>query len=175
MFRVIAGAFRMIGFALVVLFGIAVHWPLETAAVLAVFLPIAFYRFQREEKRRRSALMTTDVRLLSPIEYEQFCAKTLRAAGWSVKTTPLQDQGVDVIAELRGVRAVIQCKKYRSRVGNAAVQQVVAGKRHYRAVVAAVVAPAGYTRAAEALARSNGVILLHHEDLAKLERLARIP
>lgn len=174
MVRLLAGGVRIIAIALAFLVMLAVTHPwyaLGAAGAIAFFVAAYFHGRTLERKRG----LATDVRLLSPIEYEQFCAETLRAAGWSVKTTSLQDQGVDVIAELRGVRAVIQCKKYRSRVGNAAVQQVVAGKRHYRAVVAAVVAPAGYTRAAEALARSNGVMLLHHEDLAKLERLARIP
>jgi hypothetical protein len=39
------------------------------------------------------------------------------------------------------------------------VQEVYAGAQHHRCVVACVVAPAGYTRGAIALARSTGVSL----------------
>jgi hypothetical protein len=44
-------------------------------------------------------------------------------------------------------------------VGNRPVQEVYAGARHHRCVGACVVAPAGYTGGAIALARSTGVSL----------------
>jgi hypothetical protein len=45
------------------------------------------------------------------------------------------------------------------------VQEVYAGTRHHRCVEACVVAPAGYTRGAIALARSTGVSLYDADTL----------
>jgi HJR/Mrr/RecB family endonuclease len=114
---------------------------------------------------------------MSPIEYERFVGRLLQRAGWTVKQCGRAgDQGCDVVAELRGLRAVVQCKLYRGkRCGNAAVQQIVAARRHYGAHLMVVVCPAGFTPAAQALAASNGVHLMDHAGLVGLERAARIP
>lgn len=169
--RYLDSAFRIIALAIGGVILLAIKYPL-VAAISVIFL---YFLGAHLQKRSFTRALTADVRLLSPIEYEQHCAAVLQNAGWQVKSTPRQDQGVDVIAELRGTRAVIQCKKYSRRAGNSAVQQIVAGRRHYGGTVAAVVAPSGYTRSACELAASNGVHLLHHSQLAGLEKIARIP
>lgn len=104
--------------------------------------------------------------------FEEFCAEQLRMNGWTAHLTRASgDQGVDVIAEKRGVRVVLQCKKYSGTVGNNAVQEIVAGKAYERAHHCAVVSNSRYTPAAEQLAAANGVLLLHYSDLSRLGRL----
>jgi len=168
MLRYFGSAFRIIAIAVAGLIVLAFHYPL-----LASLMVIALYFLGLHLQKQQSK--NADVLLLSPIEYEQHCAAVLQNAGWQVKSTPRQDQGVDVVADLRGVRAVIQAKRWNKRVPNSAIQEVVAGKRHYGGQVAVVVAPSGYTRSACELAASNGVHLLHHSQLAGLEKIARIP
>lgn len=128
-------------------------------------------------RRRLDAQMRDEhVPSMSPTEYEQFNARLLERAGWRVRHCGhTGDQGCDVVAEIRGFKAVVQCKLYRSRVGNGAVQEAVAARRHYGAQIMVVVAPAGFTQSAQALAASNGVHLLHHSALHTLAGLARIP
>lgn len=110
---------------------------------------------------------------MSPTEYERFVARLLEQAGWSVKHVGRTgDQGCDVLAELRGFKAVVQVKK--CRAGNSAVQEVVAARQHYGAQILVVVA-LGFTPAARQLAASNGVHLMFHGELGGLERAARIP
>jgi HJR/Mrr/RecB family endonuclease len=160
------------------------QWASENPWLAAFAIPsvlVAAYALGRMELDRRQAI--TDARLrdehvpsMSPREYEQFTARQLERAGWKVlHVGKTGDQGCDVLAELRGFKAVLQCKLYRKRAGNDAVQQAVAARRHYSAQIVAVVAPAGFTRSAVELAESNGVHLLHHTALAGLERAARIP
>jgi Restriction endonuclease len=109
---------------------------------------------------------------ITPAEYEAFCANELRGAGWTVYQTRLSgDQGVDLIAEKNGMRAALQCKLYTNPVGNRAVQEIVAGKAHRRARYGVVVSNNRYTPSAVSLARSNRIHLLHHTDLANLERI----
>ncbi len=110
---------------------------------------------------------------MSGPEYERFCAQRLRRGGWRVRNwRDTGDQGVDLVGA-RGRRVVaIQCKRYRSRVGNSAVQEIVAGQAIVGdATHAAVCASNGFTRAAKELALANGVLLLHHDDLSRLDDL----
>ena len=107
--------------------------------------------------------------------YERFCATLLERAGWQASMTGGSgDQGADILAQKRGTRLVVQCKRYSKPVGNAAVQEAAAAGRHWSAHKAAVVSNAGFTPAARKLAGTTGVLLLHHDDLAELD-LGRAP
>jgi restriction system protein len=109
---------------------------------------------------------------MSPEEFEHYCAAVLREMKWKARVTPASgDQGVDIVADKRGMRIVIQCKKYSKPVGNRAVQEVVAAIAHEGAQRGVVVTTSDYTRAAEKLATSNEVLLLHHSDLRRIDRL----
>ncbi len=107
----------------------------------------------------------------TPIEYEHLVAETLRRHGWDARTTKASgDQGIDVLATKGALRVVLQCKLYARPVGNAAVQEAIAGQRFASATHAAVVSNAVFTKAAQQLATIAGVLLLHHEELPTLER-----
>jgi restriction system protein len=139
-------------------------------AVLVFFARAVRTRLDEQADR----LTDNDVSSLSPLAYEDYCALVLRDAGWHARTTPLQDQGADVVAVLRGTKAVIQCKMYTRPVGNRAVQEVIAGKMYYGAQIAVVVSPASYTFSAMDLASRTQVLLLHHDQLHLLDRLAKV-
>jgi restriction system protein len=109
---------------------------------------------------------------MTPREFEHYCADVLREMKWKARVTQASgDQGVDIVAEKRGVRIVIQCKKYSKPVGNRAVQEIVAAIAHEGARRGVVVATCDYTPAAVKLAASNQVLLLRHEDLRGIDRL----
>jgi restriction system protein len=110
---------------------------------------------------------------MEPLLYEQFVADLLGHDGWSTRLTRASgDQGIDVVAQRGNVKAVIQCKLYSQPVGNSAVQEVMGGRAYENANIAAVVTNAGFTRAARELASTAGVLLLHHDELAKLDSAA---
>ncbi|MPR12648.1 restriction endonuclease [Microvirga tunisiensis] len=105
-------------------------------------------------------------------EYEIVCQEILENLGWAVNNTPTSgDQGADLIAEKEGCRLAIQCKFYSSSVGNKAVQEVVAATSFYVADFGVVVSNNTFTKSARQLAVSNGVILIHHDDLESLDEL----
>jgi restriction system protein len=107
---------------------------------------------------------------MTPAGFEAFCADALRQAGWDARVTlQSRDQGVDVIAEKNRVRVVLQCKLHARAVGNKSVQEAAAGRLHEGADAAAVVSNNRYTPAAEQLAATTGVLLLHYRDLPDLE------
>jgi restriction system protein len=126
----------------------------------------------RAEQAQQAPVFKAFSETMTPTEFEAFCAEELRQGGWSARLTPTTgDQGVDVIAEKNGIRVVLQCKLYSGSVGNSAIQEVVAGKAYERAHHCAVVTNSRYTPAAEQLAGTNGVLLLHFSELPNLETL----
>ena len=115
-----------------------------------------------------------DVDAMSPTEFEQYCASLLEGAGWKTRLTRATgDQGVDIVGTRNSVSVAFQCKKYSSPVGNAAVQEVLAGQVFEGAQAAAVVTNSSYTRAARELAHSAGVHLLHFDELSSFEPVAQ--
>ncbi len=109
-------------------------------------------------------------------EYEAFCARILERSGWRVgNLRDTGDQGVDLVARKRNCIVAIQCKRYGGSVGNGAVQEIVAGRAMVEgADHAAVVSNATYTRSARELAEVNHVLLLHHDDLGRLDDLLEV-
>lgn len=113
---------------------------------------------------------------MSPEEFEHYCAAVLRQRKWIARVTQQgADQGVDIVADKRGLRIVLQCKKYSRPVGNFAVQEIVAGIAHLSAQRGVVVTNSDYTIGARKLAASNDVLLLHHSQLGRIDRLLRKP
>lgn len=114
--------------------------------------------------------------LLTPRELEVQVAQMLsRLPGWDAQPTRGRaDQGADVLAQgPGGVRVAVQVKRYRSSVGNAAVQAIVASKALYGCQYALVVTSGpGYTRAARELAQANSVTLWNRADLDVLAECA---
>ncbi len=111
------------------------------------------------------------IRDMSGPQFEHFMADVMRGRGYQVRVLGGSgDQGVDVIAQRGGERIAIQCKLYHRPVGNKPIQEVFAGARHHHCSKAIVVAPAGFTRGAETLARSTGV-KLYDEAAIRLEIL----
>ena len=166
------------------------EWAKEIArfidSQIAPDLPPPFYR-KKLEKRRAAIAQQIEDRVAqaaanqpaqhtlppnpTPVEFEIFCAEQLRQSGWDAQVTKGSgDQGVDVIATKNGVRVILQCKLYSKPVGNKAVQEAAAGRLHEGAHHAAVVSNSAYTPAAEQLARTTGVMLLHHSQLCELDK-----
>jgi restriction system protein len=125
-----------------------------------------------ENQTERSPVFKAFSETMTPTEFEAFCAEQLQVSGWDARLTRTTgDQGVDVIAEINGLRVVLQCKLYSGSVGNSAIQEIVAGKAYERADRCVVVTNSRYTPAAEQLAATNRVLLLHYSELPLLETL----
>lgn len=111
------------------------------------------------------------------LQYEEFIERTILSANFKCnKTSISNDQGVDIIVSLKKIKVAIQCKFYKNKVSNSAVQEVVAGQKYYKCKKACVVSPVPYTIGAQKLAKANNVTLLHHSDLIDwLHKLLNTP
>ncbi|HUJ08825.1 MAG TPA: restriction endonuclease [Verrucomicrobiae bacterium] len=125
-----------------------------------------------DEHSKTKPFSKVNVAALDPTGYEAYCAHILNETGWQTTTTSASgDQGIDIIAMRNGKKAVFQCKLYHAfPVGNAAVQEANAGKAYAKADYAFVVSNAEFTPSAVELANTCGVHLIHHGDLADLDR-----
>jgi len=91
--------------------------------------------------------------------------------GYTVEKTPTTgDQGVDLIIAGKGRRIAVQCKGYKNRVGNAAVQEVYAGATFYGCQECAVITNSSFTSGAINLARTVGCQLIDSKALPALIR-----
>jgi hypothetical protein len=106
------------------------------------------------------------------IEYERAVRDALSLVGFQAElTSATNDRGVDVLAELDGLRFAVQCKAHGKPIGVKGVQEVVAGMRMHRCDYAAVFSESGFTNAAYELARENQCALL---SLGQAQNLARM-
>ena len=101
-----------------------------------------------------------------PVAFENWCAEKISSQGWTTRLTKSSgDQGVDILAEKDGVTVAIQCKRFQKPVGIKAVQEVTAGKLHYAANKACVIATPSFTKSAHEVANSNAVVLLNASEI----------
>jgi Holliday junction resolvase len=105
--------------------------------------------------------------------FEDECCRQLESNGFAVRRTPVVgDQGADLVAIKNGLTYVIQCKDHIARIGNTAVQQVVAARTYYGGDFAVVAARSGFTAAARELAFKNQVLLVKSEALHSIDVIA---
>ena len=104
-------------------------------------------------------LLTID--LMDGHDFEQWCANALNDMEYTnVRVTPGSgDQGVDVLAEMNGIKYAIQCKRYTADLGNTPIQEVHSGKYLYHCHVGVVITNRYFTNSAKELAEATGVLL----------------
>ena len=97
-------------------------------------------------------------------EFEAYLGLLYDRKGYKVRYTPAStDYGADLILKNKGVRIVVQAKRYKNPVGEASVQQALSGKGYYDADQCVVITNSYFTPAAEALAERTGVTLIDRE------------
>ena len=135
-----------------------------------------FERFKKKLKgaKKKNVVQYTidDTDLMDGVEFEEFLAKLLKQMGYRVeKTKTSGDQGIDLIGSRLNKKIGIQAKCYSSKVGNKAIQEVVAGLKVYGCDKGIVITNNYFTAAAQELARANGILLWDRDSLE--ERIDR--
>lgn len=116
----------------------------------------------------KSLFSIDDIDLMGGHEFENFVSLLFSKMGYITEVTKGSgDQGVDVIVEKNGKKIGIQTKCYTSSVSNTAIQQVVAGIKHYKIEKGMVITNRFFTPSAQELAQSNNVILWDRNMLKK--------
>jgi restriction endonuclease Mrr len=112
----------------------------------------------RAEWRLYYELKTLDeVSRMTGREFEEFLARLFQRLGYSdITLTPSNDQGGDIIClSPIGARVVIQAKRWKGRVGNDAVQEVLGAMLYYDCPEGMVITNSTFTDAARELAEKH--------------------
>ncbi len=137
-------------------------WTGVAGAVVGLVLAVVL----SAEAIRRPGSSMASIDAMTGVEFEGYVAARLRRAGWQVDfTAATGDYGVDLIAVKDGKSVAVQCKRYGSPVGVAAVQQVVSGARHHDCTRSIVVSNQEFTQAAKRLAYTHGCQLIGRKTL----------
>lgn len=126
------------------------------------FEKIELFQLDRDlsHDEKKATITIEDFDLMSGKEFEQAIANLFKCMGYQVSTTPITgDQGVDIITIRNGTRIGIQAKCYTGKVGNSAIQEVVAGKQYYYLDRCMVITNSQFTKSAIELAKANNVTL----------------
>jgi restriction endonuclease Mrr len=103
-----------------------------------------------------------DVAGMTGPEFEAFLARLFSRMGYTdISTTATNDQGGDILClSPRGVRIVVQAKRWKGTVGNSAVQELLGAMRFYSRTEGMVVTNSTFTDAARELANAGADITL---------------
>lgn len=119
----------------------------------------------KRKKYLNSTLAMVDA--MSGEEFEEFLKVHFEKMGYKVQLTPgTNDYGIDLICKKRYFTDnelengfVVQAKRYKGKVGVAAVQQVIAGAKYYDCKYGLVITNSYFTKNAWELARKSGITL----------------
>ncbi len=125
--------------------------------------------FESRLRADQGRISIEDIDLLGGYEFEDLLRKLFANAGYHVLQTKLSgDQGADLVLQKFGETTVIQAKRYGGKVGNSAVQEIVAAMSMYRAQHGMVVTNNYFTRSAVELAQVNKIELIDRPKLSEL-------
>lgn len=162
-------------FCMAVLSGGAYYYNSNSNFLAAVFVFLAlcvitiFYPVISEVKRFSRAQVET-IDNMDGFEFEKYTKYLLEKNGYAnVKLTQKYgDQGIDVIAQKGHVKIGIQCKRWKKKVGNKAVQEVHAGIGYYSLDKGIVLTNSSFTNSAKDLAKKLSVEIWDRSDLIML-------
>lgn len=145
--------------------------------VLTKLDEIEVQNFQNKLKRKKtfenSGFDIADIDMLNGYEFEEFVGKLFTKLGYKTEITKSSgDQGLDVLAVKNELRVGIQAKCYTGKVGNKAVQEIVAALGHYNCSKGIVITNQYFTDSAIELAKSNDILLWDRDILkSKIEEV----
>lgn len=149
----------------IIIIGLSIDYFWQISAFVSLLLAMYFYyKWSKKQAIRKSGINQIDK--MEGIEFEVRLEVLLNDLGYKVKRTPINDFGADLIIEkYKGMRTVVQAKRYNKPVGLKAVQEVTGSMAYYDAVHAIVVTNQNFTRQAEQLASKNKVELWERDKL----------
>lgn len=142
--------------------------PILTIVILLLFCGSLLFVFIintiSEQKLRKSGILEVDK--MSGREFEEYLQALLKARGYYVQLTPASgDYGADLILTTKGIKIIVQAKRYKKNVGVKAVQEIASARSHYRADDCWVITNSFFTEQAKKLASSNQVRLVDRKQL----------
>lgn len=119
------------------------------------------------EELRQSSIYEIDC--MNGQQFEEYLSYLYELFGYQTEVTKGSgDFGADLILKDNNETIIVQAKRYSSKVGLQAVQEIVAAKKYYNANHSWVVTNNYFTAPARKLADANDVLLVDRDLLIKL-------
>lgn len=143
--------------------------PLEIFAFCMIVTIIAYIIIRNTENHRYRSYDMKTVDCMTGVEFERMLDRLFGQMGYTVSETPKSnDYGADLILRKKGRTIAVQAKRYKSRVGISAVQQVMAAKVYYGTDDCIVITNSYYTAQATRLALTGKVRLIDRDGLQNI-------
>lgn len=134
--------------------------------ILAVVYATKDLLLTRMKRKKLVSSRIYEIDKMDGVTFEQLLMAHFEKNGYKVRSTPKSnDYGADLILIKDGEKVVVQAKRYKGKVGVAAVQQAYSSMGYYKASRCMVITNAYYTSQAKKLAKANGVILWDRDTL----------
>ncbi|MHC1740169.1 MAG: restriction endonuclease [Anaerolineaceae bacterium] len=153
--------------------------PGDTSLFLAVGLllfPFMVALLLEEKRKKFTASTLEEIRSLSPADFEEMVADTYRAQGNTVQVVGgTGDHGIDLIVRSqRGDTYLVQCKRYRGKIGEPVVRDFYGTLRASDANGGAIITTGTITDAARLWAEGKPIHLYDGEQFLKVVLATRI-
>jgi restriction system protein len=141
-----------------------------------IILPLEFYLIRKEHRKKQEKIRDTktlsDLRALSPSEFEELVADTYRAFGHRADVVGAQgDHGVDVLVHAsNGEEWAVQCKRWRGDVGEPVVRDFYGAMQHLQVARGAIITSSRFTQQAIEWAKGKPIYLYDGEALLQILR-----
>ncbi|MGI8849419.1 MAG: restriction endonuclease [Pyrinomonadaceae bacterium] len=125
--------------------------------------------FEKRLNEGNEQIFFENIDQLNGYEFEDFLKTLFSKMGYQVEQTRLSgDQGADLVIVKFGEKTVIQAKRFGGKVGNKAVQEIMAAISLYEAQKGMVITNNYFTPAAVKLANANNIELVDRDALEEL-------
>ncbi len=145
-------------------------------AVGLILLPL-FLAILVEDYRKRYAVKTLEqMQSLSARDFEVLVAETYRTQGHQVDIVGAKgDHGIDLVVHTRaGETWLVQCKKYKGKVGEPIVREFYGSMKATEASAGAIVTTGKFTEAARLWAEGKALFLYDGDEFLKIVDSTRV-
>ncbi|MCX6055269.1 MAG: restriction endonuclease [Chloroflexi bacterium] len=140
-----------------------------------LLMPLEFAVILDERHKRINAETIEEMRALSPSEFETLVAETYQAQGHRVEIVgSTGDHGIDIVVQTRrGETWLVQCKKYRGKIGEPVIRDFYGALRAANADAGAVITTGTITTQARLWAEGKPIYLYDGEEFLKVIQTTR--
>jgi restriction system protein len=127
-------------------------------AVLVFYFAGLNDKAKKQQQHRRLAAQAKHIDKMSGSEFEHHLAEYFARRGYKIELTPASgDYGADLVLRSRTECIVVQAKRWNSKIGVSAVQEISTARHFYGASSALLITNSSLTKSANKLANRANV------------------
>ncbi|MBS1955159.1 MAG: restriction endonuclease [Cyanobacteria bacterium SZAS-4] len=150
------------------------QWFWYPIALIALTVLVFYFaglsdKAKQQERKRRLSVSAKHIDRMSGAEFEYHLAEYFAERGYRIEITPTTgDYGADLVLRSRTECIVVQAKRWNSKIGLSAVQEISTARHFYGAKSALLITNSSLTRSAKELARRANVTVWERNKLFEM-------